>query len=171
MVKKADALCTLIEKGTFAVVAGLLALMLVVAWAHVFSRYVLGSSLFWSEELLRYSLVWFALLSASLLFRRKRHLGIALFVEKLPESAQNTISVALVYMFLIVNVVVTVQGFDLLGRVHSQLTPALRIPMSLPYASVPVSFLFMSLYALSDMLHQFMDSPSSLPTAKNRGGR
>jgi TRAP-type C4-dicarboxylate transport system permease small subunit len=88
-------------------------------------------------------------------------LGIVLFVEKLPEGARNTISVALVYMFLIVNVVVTVQGFSLLARVHSQLTPALRIPMSLPYASVPVSFLFMSLYSLSDMLHQFTE-----PTVK-----
>jgi TRAP-type C4-dicarboxylate transport system permease small subunit len=154
MTKKVDALCTVIEKFTLFIVAGLLALMLVVAWAHVFCRYVLGSALFWSEELLRYSLVWFALLSASLIFRRKGHLGIVLFVEKLPESAQSTISVALVYIFLIVNIVVTGQGFSLLGSVHSQLTPALRIPISLPYASVPVSFLFMSLYGISDVLHQ-----------------
>ena len=33
--------------------------MLVVAWAHVFYRYVLNSSLTWSEELLKILLVWF----------------------------------------------------------------------------------------------------------------
>jgi TRAP-type C4-dicarboxylate transport system permease small subunit len=66
--------------------------MLCVAWAHVFCRYVLGSALFWSEEMLRFSLVWFALLSASLIFRQKRHLGIILLVEKFPIAKKEKAS-------------------------------------------------------------------------------
>ena len=62
---------------------------------------------------------------------------------------------AIIYIFLIINIVVTIQGIDLLGRVHAQLTPALRIPVSLPYASVPVSFLLMTIYSISDIFHQF----------------
>ncbi len=164
MVKKFEALCRAVEKVTLVALRVLLAEMLVVAWAHVFCRYVLGSALFWSEELLRFSLVWFALLSASLIFRRKGHLGIVLFVEKFPKKLQSVISTAIIYIFLAINIVVTAQGFDLLGSVHDQLTPALRVPVSLPYASVPVSFLFMVLYGVSDVLKLFMDR------AKARGG-
>ena len=156
MVDKYDVFCSVLEKSTFVVLTLLIAEMLVVAWAHVFYRYVLGDALFWSEELLRFSLVWFALLSASLIFKRKGHLGIVLIVEKLPEGLQHAIAVALVYVFLALNIVVAYQGFDLLGSVHGQLTPALRIPVSLPYASVPISFALMALYGISDVLHQFL---------------
>lgn len=157
MVNKFEALCGAVEKVTLVALRILLAEMLIVAWAHVFYRYVLDSALFWSEELLRFSLVWFALLSASLIFRRKGHLGIVLFVEKFPKKLQRVISTAIIYIFLAINIVVTVQGFDLLGRVYDQLTPALRIPVSFPYASIPISFLFMVLYGVSDILKMFMD--------------
>jgi TRAP-type C4-dicarboxylate transport system permease small subunit len=155
MVILIDKLCDLLEKITFIAIVILLTAMLSVAWAHVFCRYVLGSALFWSEEMLRFSLVWFALLSASLIFRRKKHLGIILLVEKFPINLQNVISTAIIYIFLVINIVVTIQGIELLGRVHAQLTPALRIPVSLPYASVPVSFLLMTIYSISDVFHQF----------------
>ena len=149
-----DKLCDFLEKLTFIALIILLAAMLCVAWAHVFCRYVLGSALFWSEEMLRFSLVWFALLSASLIFRQKKHLGITLLVEKFPINLRNIISTAIIYIFLIINIVVTIQGIELLGHVHAQLTPALRIPVSLPYAAVPVSFLLMAIYSISDIFHQ-----------------
>ena len=152
---KIDKLCLYLEKLTVVVLMILLCGMLLVAWAHVFWRYVLESSLFWSEELLRFSLVWFALLSASVLYKRKGHLGIGLFVKKLPEGAQDKISIAIIYIFLLLNLVVTYQGFSILSDVHDQLTPALRIPVSVPYASVPVSFLLMAVYGISDILNQF----------------
>ncbi len=155
MLKRYKQFCNLIEKITVLIIAAFLIEMLAVAWSHVFCRYVLGSSLFWSEELLRFSLVWFALLSASLIFRRKGHLGIVLFVNKLPDRLKELISKFLILVFFSVNLVVTVQGFILTSRVYGQLTPALRIPVSFPYAAVPISFLFMLLYGISDIWSLF----------------
>ena len=155
LAEKIDKLCLYLEKLTSFVVIILLFGMLLVAWAHVFWRYVLESSLFWSEELLRYSLVWFALLSASVLYKRKGHLGIELFVKNLPKGVQHKISTVIIYIFLLLNLVVTYQGFNILNDVHDQLTPALRIPVSVPYASIPVSFLFMVVYGISEILNQF----------------
>lgn len=163
MLEKYDALCRIIEKATIAAVAALLVEMLAVAWAHVFCRYVLDSALIWSEELLRFSLVWFALLSASLMFRRKGHLGIVLFVDKFPEKLKDTISVIIIYLFLAVNIIVVFQGFFLLGKVHNQLTPALRIPVSIPYSAVPVSFLFMVIYGISDAWRRLLHSKAAKP--------
>jgi TRAP-type C4-dicarboxylate transport system permease small subunit len=155
MIEKYHAFCFYLEKVTFIFLVLLLSTMLVVAWAHVFYRYALGSALFWSEELLRFSLVWFALLSASVIFRRKGHLGIVVFVEKMPQYIRRKVACAVLYLFLAVNLVVTWQGFILLGKVYDQLTPALRIPVSIPYASVPVSFLLMLFYCISDILNWY----------------
>jgi len=155
MLKRYEQFCNLIEKITVLILAAFLIEMLAVAWAHIFFRYVLGSSLFWSEEILRFSLVWFALLSASLIFRQKGHLGIVLFVNKFPDRLKELISKFLILVFFSVNLVVTVQGFILMGRVYDQLTPALRIPVSFPYAAVPISFLFMLLYGISDIWSLF----------------
>lgn len=154
MVEKFDKSCLYLEKLTFVVLITLLCVMLAVAWSHVFWRYILERSLFWSEEFLRFSLVWFALLSASVIFKRKGHLGIGLFVQKLPEEIKNKISNAIIYIFLLLNLTITYQGFSILGKVHDQLTPALQIPVSIPYASIPVSFLLMTFYGISDILHQ-----------------
>jgi TRAP-type C4-dicarboxylate transport system permease small subunit len=73
----------------------------------------------------------------------------------LPKGVQHKISTAIIYIFLLLNLVVTYQGFSILNDVHDQLTPALRIPVSVPYASIPVSFLFMVVYGISDILNQF----------------
>lgn len=70
-------------------------------------------------------------------------------------GVQHKISTAIIYIFLLLNLVVTYQGFSILNDVHDQLTPALRIPVSVPYASIPVSFLFMVVYGISDILNQF----------------
>ena len=52
---------------------GLGILMIGVVAAQVFFRYVLNHSLFWSEELARYILVWLTFLGASVAYRRGVH--------------------------------------------------------------------------------------------------
>ena len=65
-----------------------LAMTLVVA-AQVLSRYLFNHSLFWSEELARYFLVWLSFLGASVAYRRKVHPGIDLLQAKMPASLQK----------------------------------------------------------------------------------
>ena len=45
--------------------------MVAILMAHIFCRYILNSSLTWSEELLKILLVWFGMLSVSLLAIRR----------------------------------------------------------------------------------------------------
>ena len=63
----------------FPISMALCASMLVVAIAHVVMRYVFNSALSWSEEFLRFAMVWFTLLSAAILHHRNGHVGIVIF--------------------------------------------------------------------------------------------
>jgi hypothetical protein len=65
---------------------GLGILMIGVVAAQVFFRYVLNHSLFWSEELARYILVWLTFLGASVAYRRGVHPRIDLFVSRLARA-------------------------------------------------------------------------------------
>ena len=70
----------------FPISMALCAAMLVVAMAHVIMRYVFNSALSWSEEFLRFSMVWFTLVSAAILHQRKGHVGIVIFRDMFPDG-------------------------------------------------------------------------------------
>ena len=72
---------------------GLGILMIGVVAAQVFFRYVLNHSLFWSEELARYILVWLTFLGASVAYRRGVHPRIDLFVSRVSPRGARAIHV------------------------------------------------------------------------------
>jgi len=47
---------------------------------------------------------------------------------------------------------VFVNGVQLLIKTRGQYTPALHIPVGIPYAAIPVSFFFMALFAFAQIL-------------------
>ena len=95
---KIQRFCEVIEKWTLNVTMVICAFMLVVAWMHVIRRYAFNSALTWSEEFLRFSIVWYALLSASILHKRNAHLGITIFREMMPQPVQTFLRRILIYL-------------------------------------------------------------------------
>lgn len=122
--------------------------MLIVALAHVFWRYALNNALTWSEELLKMMMAWFSLLSATIISRRSEHIGIVIFREMLPVNLQRFFLKAVRYITLMACLIVTAAGTYLVIKTIGQRSPSLRIPYSLAYASIPVSFIIMSIYEI-----------------------
>ncbi len=152
-------ICDRMERITLNVTMALCAIMLVVAWMHVTRRYVFNSALTWSEEFLRFSIVWYALLSASILHKRNGHLGITIFREMMPGKLQKFLQRVVMYLATLTVIVVTVSGTILVINTWGQITPALGISMSLPYAAIPVSFLLMSIYGILHIVRDIKGLP------------
>ena len=109
--------------------------------AGVFFRYVLKSPLGWSEELSRYVMIWMALLSVALCIWRQEHVGVTMFIKKLPRLLAKLIvfgSNCLVMYFLYVLVV---YGFKMAERGKGQLATGLGTTMEWWLMAVPVSAL------------------------------
>jgi len=151
--------CDFLEKATLDVTMVICAVMLVVAWMHVIMRYVFNSALTWSEEFLRFTIVWFALLSASILHKRNGHLGITIFREMMPKGLQKFLRRAVIYLATVAVTVVAVAGVILVNETWEQITPALGISTALPYAAVPVSFVLMMIYALMHIVRDIKGLP------------
>ena len=126
-----------------------------VLWG-VLTRYAFGSQADWSEELARFLLIWIGLLGAAYAAGQKMHLAIDLLSPKLSVSSQRKLFIfinALIIVF--VTAVLIIGGFQLiyLTNLLGQLSAALRIPMYLVYAVVPLSGVLVVYYKIHDLLY------------------
>ncbi len=141
----------LIDKYISWLLIALMALItLDVVWG-VFTRYALGHQASWTEELARYMLVWIGILGAAYASGQKKHLAIDLLSAKLkPESK---IKLEMVITFMIAFFAVTVMiigGLRLMYITHTlgQTSAAMRIPMALVYASIPLAGFLVLFYKI-----------------------
>lgn len=154
-----ETFCDYLEKVTLGVTMAMCVAMLGVAWMHVIRRYVFNDALTWSEEFLRFNIVWYALLSASLLYKHNGHLGITVFREMMPAKVQQVLARAIIYFGVLTVVVVTIYGAILVYDTHAQITPALGISVGWPYLAIPVSFFIMTIYGILHIVRDIKGLP------------
>ncbi len=150
------------DKAAFAVVALLMGSMGVVAFVAVFYRFVLHDPITWSEEAARYMMVWVTFLGAGYAMGKGKHIGVTMFVEKLPEGARRKAIFVAEVVVTIFLAAVTVQGVKLIISLKVQTSPAMDLPMWLPYLAIPVGTVYMFLHLLRLMLSR---SGQALATA------
>lgn len=114
----------------------------------VLFRYVLKDSLSWSEELARYLMIWCACLGAAVAYREGSHFAITLIVDKFHGNLAKIITKVAEIMVFIFFVIVAAEGIVLLSGLEGQTTPAMQIPMGVPYLAVPVACLIIVFEAL-----------------------
>ncbi|MPW36141.1 TRAP transporter small permease [Vibrio sp. B1Z05] len=130
-------------------------LVITVTW-QVFSRYVLNDPSSFTDELARYTMIWFGLAGASYLFGKNGHLAITLFIGSVKAKHRkyfhiviNLISVAFISLAMVKG------GLLLMSRTMMQFSPALQIPMAYVYLILPLSGVIMLTYILLSTLEMF----------------
>lgn len=123
--------------------------MTVIVAIQVFSRYVLNHSLFWSEELARYLLVWLTFMGASVAYRRKAHPSIDVVFVRTSPSVQKlfTILVHLASIFLFG--VMVFFGLRFSYFVRMQISPALHLPKWIIFSIIPISGFILLIHGLA----------------------
>ena len=133
--------------------ASLMAIMtLDVLWG-VFTRYAMGAQASWSEELARFLLIWIGILGAAYASGQNMHLAIDLVSPKLSEAANKRLNLfirGLIIAFALFVLVIGGTRLIYISQVLGQLSPALRMPMSIVYAAVPLSGLLIIYYKLTE---------------------
>lgn len=126
----------------------MLAFIAVTALVQVFYRYVLNSSLGWSEELTRIGFIWMTFIGSAVVINRRRHLKIDVFVSLLSERKQIILDIIVHVLTLAFMVFLTIQGYDLAQRAARTLTGALRWPRSVIFLPVVFGALFSVLFCI-----------------------
>lgn len=126
--------------------------MVVILMAHILARYVFNNSLTWSEELLKILLVWFGLLSVSVLAARREHVAIVVFKEHMPKKVADILTKVTQVITVLICLVVIYVGVQYILSAGHRPTPALRLPYGYAYAAIPVSFTFVTLFEFRNLL-------------------
>jgi TRAP-type transport system small permease protein len=132
--------------------AGITTIMIVSAM-QVFARYVLHSSLFWSEELMRYAMLWVVAAGAGISFSRGQFLGMRMLVDQLPPMWRRAADIISAVLMLIFLGFVLWFGFKLSWGTRLQTAVALNISMFWIHVSVVAGAALLALHvAMNELL-------------------
>jgi TRAP-type C4-dicarboxylate transport system permease small subunit len=116
----------------------LLGAIVVVNVLQVVFRYLIGAPLGWTEEVMRYSVVWLTFLAATAALYRGEHMVIDVLGPVLPDRLQRLVYVVVLLCIGAFCWTLVAEGLPLAIRNASQTSPSARIPMIVPYVSVAV---------------------------------
>ena len=127
-------LLALLEKAVQAVIILMIFGILVATLMQVIWRYVFNSPFMWTEELARDLGIWMVMLCVSLVLKENRHLGFDIMPEKW-KPALGLVANATVLFFSISLFVSSIHFVQVSAGRES---PAIRMPLWVLYASLPV---------------------------------
>ena len=130
----------------------LLSVMTFLVLYQVFTRYVLNSPAAFTEELVRYSLIWTGFIGAAYAFSTRAHMSLVLLQESLKPEGRRILMICIDTLILIFAIfIITIGGFKLAMSAQKVYSALLGIPRSLVYAMAPVSGIFIIIAQLINL--------------------
>lgn len=130
-------------------------LVLDVFW-QVFTRYSIGESKTFTEELARYLLIWLAILGTAYVRSYKGEMAIDYFYNKLSSHNRYLLSLFIeIAIILFALVIMVIGGVNLMYITLklNQTSPTLHIPIGYIYSVVPLSGILIIFYSIYHFAH------------------
>ncbi|KMS91417.1 C4-dicarboxylate ABC transporter permease, partial [Streptomyces regensis] len=119
---------------------GLLVVMTALVLYQVFTRYVLGEPAAFTEELVRYALIWTSMISAAYAFLHRKHMALLFVRDRLSPSAQKALIVGTDVLVLVFAVVVLIVGGTMLAlSAATNYSALLGVSRGLVYTIGPIA--------------------------------
>jgi TRAP-type C4-dicarboxylate transport system permease small subunit len=128
------------------------AMMLSLSW-QVFTRFVLKVPSTWTEEIARYTFIYLVMIGAALGVKNSVHFGMTMFSDKLHGKVRDyyqrfvingIILLAAIFMLVIGSEFAMSYGMN-------RVSPTFLVPMAWVFGIVPLSAVFMILFAFNNM--------------------
>ncbi|MFV0289235.1 MAG: TRAP transporter small permease [Mycoplasmatales bacterium] len=131
--------------------AVLLGLMVLAATWQVASRYVFNHPSSFTDELLRYMLIWLTFLGAPLAYGMNKQMAVTFLTDKFSEKGKVFVDFFVVIMMILFGAVVLfIGGIMVTNNAIWQTSPSLHLNMAIVYVSIPLSGVLFTLYAVDE---------------------
>jgi TRAP-type transport system small permease protein len=124
-----------------------------ILFAQVIFRYA-GDSLGWSEEVSRHLLVAITFLGGTAAYKRASFIGLKGIGHRLGPRAQRVIFLLLQALTLACFLAIAWFGAAYTVKAWQHTSSSLQIPMSFPFAVIPLSSVVMVVHVLADVARQ-----------------
>lgn len=148
---------TILERTLDTLAASAVAVMAAAMFYQVFGRYVLSHAPSWSEELARYLMVWLTMLGSAAVLRTGGHITVTTLTDALPPGVQRAVLAVRDAALVSACGVLAWWGTGYAALNGSQESAGMEIPMSIPYAALPVGA---ALIAVLVLLARFAGAPA-----------
>ena len=126
-----------------------------VIW-QVFTRYVLNDPASFTEELVRYSLIWTGFIGAAYAFSTREHMALTFLRDKLEPNKKRLVTIGVDALILIFAfAIIFVGGAKLAFAASMEYSALLGVPRSLVYAMAPVSGLFIVIIQIINIYEDY----------------
>lgn len=117
---------------------------------NVILRFFFSSGISWSEEFIRYGIIWITFIGSAICFRRGIHVGIDLLMESLAEKNKKILSLIINILSIILMLLLIKYGMDLVifSVETGQLMAALQFKMYWVYIAIPMGALLSLIHLL-----------------------
>lgn len=131
----------------------LFGLMVVVGTYQIVTRFIFNSPSTVSEELLTYSFVWMALLSAAYIFGKRDHMRMGFVADKVKGSAKKVLEICIELLVVaFAGIAMVYGGINIMGLTMTQTTASLPVTMGVIYTVLPLSGLFIVIYGILNII-------------------
>ncbi|MGJ9460374.1 TRAP transporter small permease [Oceanobacillus sp. CF4.6] len=131
----------------------LLIMMVILSLWQILARYVFNISSPGTEEVTRYLLIWFGLMTAAYVFGAKKHIAILFFREKLGDKTVILFErMTDILIILITGILMVYGGIRVVLLTSAQTAAATGISMGIVYAALPVCGILIIIYTIHSML-------------------
>jgi TRAP-type C4-dicarboxylate transport system permease small subunit len=145
-----------------AFVAGtILAAMTILVFLTVIYRYFLLSPISWGEEMARFMFIALAMLGAALAVKDRSHFTITILTSRFPAAMRAWLQVGIALGTSLLLGIVIAKGWSLSLLNQNQESPALGVPMSIPYSAVPVGATLMLTFVWLDLIIRWCEGRSA----------
>lgn len=128
---------------------------------QVFARYVLNSPLVWSEEIIKYLMIWIVLLGTAIALRKGLLISVEIVLHIVPKIIQKIMQAIITILNMVFLVLLVQYGFKILETIQGQTTGALELPVSWTYAAIPVASILALINCIAVFIEIFVSKEDS----------
>ena len=134
-------------------ISALVGFMTLVCCWQVVTRFILNSPSKYTEEILRYALIWMTMLGVPYAYGKEKHLSINIITRTFSKkgSLMTKLLIEVIVIFLCITIFI-VGGMMVTSNSAGQISPALQMPMQLYYVGLPISGGLTILYSVERIL-------------------
>ena len=132
------------------------AMTLVIAAAVVF-RYFFHAPLFWANEASIFMMAWITFIGGSLGLKYKSQASITFLVDRLSISGKKILEIISYTIILVFMAILLYLSYEWVISASHQKSTSMRIPMWIPYLSVPVGLTFAFIHLVNNLIQTFKD--------------
>ena len=119
--------------------------MVLAVFYQVLGRYVFSYKLGAAAETATMAQIWMILLASGIAMKKNMHVGVDILLRKLNVKAQKIVVTASTIIIMVFLIMVLKGSVQLIVVGAQSTSPAISIPMWIPYLSVPIGIVYIML--------------------------